>query len=117
MARVPITRTTVPETGLNLTDATFATLATGVDNGVEVPYGEDDLIALKNDTGGAAVYTIKVAQPTKYSGQSLVIPDKSVSVATGKTLLYPTAAIYRQTNGNLFIDCDVAGKVLALALG
>lgn len=116
MARVPITRTAVPDTGLNLTDATFATLATGANNGVEVPFREADLIVLKNDTGGAAVFTIKVPQPAQFAGQGVTIPDKTVNVATGKTLLYPSAQVFRQPAGAIYIDCDVAGKVLALAL-
>lgn len=116
MARTPITRTAVPDTGLNLTDASFSTLSTGATNGVEIPYREADLIVLKNDTGGAAVFTLKVKQPAQYSGQSITVPDKTVSVATGKTHVYPTATIFKQTDGDIYIDCDVAGKVLALAL-
>lgn len=116
MARTPITRTAVPDTGLNLTDATFATLSTGSGNGVEVPFREADLIVLKNDTGGAAVFTIKVPQPSQYAGQSITVPDKTVNVATGKSIVYPTAILYRQTDGDIYIDCDVAGKVIALAL-
>lgn len=116
MARVPITRTAVPDTGLNLTDASFATLATGANNGVEVPYREADLLVLKNDTGGAAVFTLKVPQPAQYVGQGVTIPDKTVSVATAKQVLYPTAIVFKQPDGDIYIDCDVAGKVLALAL-
>lgn len=116
MARATITRTAVPDTGLNLTDASYATLATGAGNGVEVPYREADLLVLKNATGGAAVFTLKVKQPAQYSGQSITVPDKTVTVATGKTWVYPTATIFRQTDGDIYIDCDVAGNVLALAL-
>ncbi len=116
MARTPISRTAVADTGLNLTDATYATLATGAGNGVEVPYREADLLVLKNATGGAAVFTLKVKQPPQFSGQSITVPDKTVTVATGKTWVYPTATIFRQTDGDIYIDCDVAGAVLALAL-
>lgn len=116
MARATITRTAVPVTGLNLTDATYSTLATGAGNGVEVPYREADLIVLKNGTGGAAVFTLKAKQPTQYSEQSVTVPDKTVTVAAGKTWVYPTATIFRQNDGDIYIDCDVAGAVLALAL-
>lgn len=116
MARTAIDRTAVPVTGLNLTDATFATLATGAGNGVEIPYREADVIVLRNDTGGSAVYTIKVRQPSQYSGQGITVPDKTVTVATGKIWLYLTDPIFKQTDSDLYIDCDVAGKVLVAAL-
>lgn len=116
MTRATIGRTAVPDTGLNLTDASFATLGTGSGNGIEVPFRESDLLVLKNDTGGAAVFTLKVPQPTKFSNQSITVPDKTVSIATGKTWVYPTAVLYRQSDGDIYIDCDVAGKVAVLAL-
>lgn len=115
MARAAISRTALPVTGINITDATYETLATGAGNGVEVPFRTGDLLHLKNDTGGAAVFTLKVAQPSSLSTHSVTVPDKTVSVATGKVYIYPVAAIFKQTDGDVYIDCDVAGKVLSLA--
>lgn len=114
MARVAASRTAFPDTGINLTDASFTTLATGANNGVEVPLFDPDILVLKNDTGGAAVFTVKVPQPSEFSEQSITVPDKTYSVATGKTYLIPANLIYRQSDGDVYIDCDVAGKVLVL---
>ncbi len=117
MARTTIARTTVTATGFNLTDATFTTMATGAGNGIEVPYHAGDLIVLRNDTGGAAVYTIKTAQPASYSGWGLTVTDLTVTVAAGKIWVIEPTAIWKQSDSDLYIDCDVAGKVLVLAVG
>lgn len=114
MARTPISRTSIPVTGLNLTDATFATLGTGANNGVEVPYNKNDLLVLRNDTVGAAAYTLKVATPTKFSERSSTVGDVTVTVAAGKIWLYPVGNIFRQSDGDIYVDCDVAGKVAVL---
>lgn len=115
MSRTTITATVVPDTGYNLTDsADFATLSTGSGNGVQFTYNPANRLVLKNDTGGAAVFTIKVPTPGQYSGQGATIPDVTKSVATGKTVLYPLSAIFKQSDGRVYIECDVAGKVLVL---
>ena len=44
----------MPATGKNLTDMTVDTLATGADNGVEVPYVHGSHLLLRNDMGGSA---------------------------------------------------------------
>ena len=116
MARTTIARTTLPVGGLNLTDATFSTLATGAGNGIEVPFRPGDVLILKNDTGGASVFTVKVRQPQSYSDLSLTVPDKTFSVADAKTHVIPLATVFKQTDGDLYVDCDVAGKVLQLAV-
>lgn len=116
MARTGISSVAITATGYNLTDSTgFATLGTGAANGVSFSYDSNTLIYLKNDTGGAAVFTVKIPTPTTYSGLSLTIPDMTVSVTNGKTVILQPNAIFRQTDGNVYIDCDVAGKVLVLA--
>ena len=114
MTRVAMNRTAFPDTGLNLTDATYTTLVAGANNGVEVPLRDPDIIVLKNGTGGAAVFTFKVPQPDEYSEHSITVPDKTYSVAAAKTWLIPASLIYRQSDGDVYIDCDVAGQVLVL---
>lgn len=116
MARVTIARTALPATGLNITDATFATLATGANNGVEVPYREGDALFLKNTTAGAAVFTVKIAQSAQYSELGIAIPDETFSVPAAKTLIVPLAAVFKQPDGDVYIDCDIAGSVLMLAV-
>lgn len=114
MARTAITATAVPDTGLNITDATYATLGTGAGNGITFTYDGNYRVILKNDTGGAATFTIKVPSPTSYSNVSVTIPDISISIANGKSHEFKATSwnIARQTDGNIYIDCNVAGKVV-----
>jgi hypothetical protein len=112
MARTAITATAIPATGLNLTDATYATLGTGAGNGVSIVYDGNTRIVLKNDTGGAATFTIKVPTPASYTDIGVTFPDMSVSVANGKTYEFKPAAVWRQSDGSIYIDCNVAGKAL-----
>ena len=112
MARTAITATPIPATGLNITDATYATMGTGAGNGVSVSYDGNTRIVLKNDTGGAATFTVKIATPTSYSDMGVTSPDMSIPVANGKTWEFKPPAVWRQADGNVYIDCNVAGKVL-----
>ena len=112
MARAAIAATPIPATGLNITDATYATMGTGAGNGVSVSYDGNTRIVLKNDTGGAATFTVKIATPTSYSDIGVTFPDMSIAVANGKTWEFKPPAVWRQADGNVYIDCNVAGKVL-----
>jgi hypothetical protein len=112
MARATITATAIPATGLNLTDATYATLGTGAANGVSFVYDGNTRVVLKNDSGSAATFTIKVPTPTSYSDIGVTFPDMTVAVANGKTYEFKPAAVWRQSDGNIYIDCNVAGKAL-----
>jgi hypothetical protein len=109
MARTSISVTSIDDAGTNLTDATFTTLSTGDGNGVQFNFNPDAILVLKNDTGGPAAFTIKVPTP---SGYRVTIPDETVSVADGKTYLYRLNATFKQSDGKVYVDCDVAGKVL-----
>ena len=117
MARTPITATAVPDTGLNITDVSFATLGAGASNGVTFPYDGNNRILLKNDTGGAATFTVKIPTPTNLAGIGVTVPDMTVSVANGKVYEFKSASLQvaRQSDGNIYIDCNVAGKVLVEA--
>lgn len=117
MAAAEITPTAVPVDGYNLTDsADFATLVAGAGNGVTFNFDASDLVALKNDSGGAAVFTIKVRQDSKFSVHGLTVPDETISVADGKTVVLRMVEIFKTTAGKIIIECDVAGKVLVLDL-
>lgn len=116
MARTAITAASIPSTGYNLTDSTdFATLGVGASNGVSFAFDSGTLVYLKNDTGGSATFTLKVPTPTTYSTLSLTIPDMTISVANGKTVVLRPNSILRQSDGSVYIDCSVAGKVMVLA--
>jgi hypothetical protein len=116
MARTAITPTDLTKTGYNLTDsAGFTALSAGAGNGITVIFDPQDILILKNDTGGIAVFTLKVPGETKYSDKSATVPDVTVTVASGKTWVYQLTNIFKQTDGKVHIDCDVAGKVLVLS--
>jgi len=118
MARTAITATSVPSTssnGYNLTDsADFSVLATGSNNGVEFDYAVEDVVILKNTTGGAAVYTLVAKAITGLTNAGGSVTDPTVTVAAGKTHVIKPAAIFNQANGKFYIDCDVAGSALVL---
>lgn len=113
MAAAALTATSVAAGGYNLTDSSdFTTLVSGAGNGVTFDYDGRDVIILKNDTGGTAVFTIKVPTPSAYSG-IVTVGDETVSVANNKTYLNPVLAIFKNVStGKIIIECDVAGKVL-----
>lgn len=114
MTRATITATTLSAGGYNLTDSSdFDTLGTGDGNGVSFTYSNNDTVVLKNDSGSPATFTIKVPTPADYSSR-VTIPDEAVSVADGKEHLYKITPIFKQSDGNIYIDCDVAGEVLIL---
>lgn len=112
MARATITATPITATGLNITDASYATLGTGAANGVSFPFDGNTRVVLRNDSGSAATFTIKVPTPTSYTDIGVTFPDMTVAVANGKTWEFKPAAVWRQSDGNIYIDCNVAGKVL-----
>ena len=61
MARTAITPIDLTKTGYNLTDSTdLTTLSIGDGNGITVAFDPNDFLVLKNDTGGSAVFTLKV---------------------------------------------------------
>lgn len=115
MARTAFTPVGVPTTGYNLTDsADFAVLATGANNGKIIPFDSASRIILKNTTGGAAVYTIKIPTPSQYSAIGITLSDMTVTVAAGKTWDLKPHAAMKQTDGNIYIDCDVAASILVM---
>lgn len=121
MPRTTISRTTITPIGsggYNLTDsADFSTLTPGADNGVEFPYSTNDEVVLRNSTAGAAVFTFIIAQrAAEDAAVGGTITDTTVTVAAGKDYtLAGLSELFRDDDGNVAIDCDVAGKVLVLA--
>lgn len=114
MSRVDITAQAVADAGLNITDMTMTTMSTGAGNGVMVPYDPTTKLLLRNSTGGAAVYTVKVPTPTSYSNFSITIPDRTISLATGKDMIVKLDPVFKQSDSKVYIDCDVAGKIAAI---
>lgn len=115
MARSALAAVAIPATGYNMTDsADFAVLATGAGNGKEIVYDGGSRIVLKNTTGGAAVYTIKVPTPAPYSAIGITLSDMTITVAAGKTWEVKPHPAMQQADGKIYIDCDVAGSILVL---
>lgn len=115
MARSALAPVSIPATGYNLTDsAGFVALTPGADNGKIIDYNAAARIILKNTTGGAAVYTIKMVTPSPYSALGLSISDMAITVAAGKTWEVKPHAAMQQEGGQIYIDCDVAGSILVL---
>lgn len=116
MPRVAHTKTSLGRdlTGVNLTDATFQTLTTGSGNGADFTALPTDIIILKNDTGGAAVYTFIARVPGEYTTFGVTVTNPTKSVATGKTLVIRAADVFKDSAGKVNIECDVAGKLLVL---
>jgi len=88
MARTAISATTITaitSNGYNLTDsADFTTLTTGSGNGVKFTYDSKDEVILKNDTAGAAVFTLVVGIGGSITDVGGSITDPTVTVAAGK---------------------------------
>ena len=119
MARATVTATTVTavsSNGYNLTDsADFTTLVAGAGNGVQFTHDGNDTLILKNDTGGAAVFTFKTPTPSSLSAVGGSVTEPTVTVADGKThVMPPLGTVFKQSDGKVYIECDVAGKVLLL---
>ena len=114
MAAVALTAVSVPKTGYNLTDsAGFTTLVAGSGNGASFDYQSNRVLILKNDTGGAAVFTVKITQPAAYTALGITIPSPTITVATGKTwLVTPDQLMAPSGLSTITIECDVAGKAL-----
>lgn len=116
MARAACARTAITAASLNITDLAYTTMTLGANNGVEIPYQPGDLLVLYNHTAGPAVYTIKTVQPTVYSAESLTVPDKTFTVAATKMHVLLLTTIWRNADGKLYVDCDIAAKIAMLAV-
>lgn len=114
MAAVDIAAVPLDGDGINLTDASFQTLVAGGSNGVRFVYARN-LIVLKNDTGGAAVFTINLAPYATLTALGLPTPNLTVNVANNKTYVLPVDSSFNN-DGYVTITCDVAGKTLILGL-
>lgn len=119
MARTALTKiapTDWTSNGTNLTDLSYTTMSTGSGNGKTFAHDNTDMIVLLNDTGGNATYTI-IAEPvpsvTDLGGS---ITDPTVVVVTAKTHVFRPIAGIRQSDGDVYIDCDVAGKIAVLTM-
>ena len=116
MARTAIVAEAITDTGFNLTDTNkFTTLATGSGNGVEFPQDQSQRIVLKNAAGSTATVTVKIPTPAQYSSLSLALPDMTLTIDNGKTFILEPHPQFRQSDGNVYIDCDKAIDILVLA--
>lgn len=117
MAVTNITVTAFPETGFNVTDATYQATGIGSGNGVAFPYGPGDVVYLKNDTGGSATFSFLIGSAgSEFTDKGITIPAATEVVADGKTHVYKLSDIFKNNaDGKVTIECTVAGKVMVLA--
>lgn len=114
MARVALATAnqhTIAVTGTNLTDAAVATMVSGANNGVEIPYDPTGEILLRNDSGASRQYTIKLSTKADLTAMGLTTPDLPVTVANNKDWLVPMNGAFKQTGSVVYVDCDGAGKI------
>lgn len=115
MARTALAAVSIPATGYNETDsADFVALSTGAGNGKEIIYDPAARIKLKNTTGGAAVYTVKIPTPAQFTALGITVSDMTITVGAAKTWELKPLAAMNQADGKIYIDCDVAGSLLVL---
>lgn len=115
MTRSALAATTIAATGYNLSDsADFVVLSTGAANGKEITYDPAYRIVLKNPTGGNAIYTIKIPTPAQYTAIGITLSDMTVTVGTTDIWELKPHAAMCQSDGKIYIDCDVAGALLVL---
>lgn len=111
----PITITSPASNGYNLTDSTdFETMATGVGSGVSFTYDSKDLVVVKAPTGSAAAFTLVLPTLTRVTAVGGSVTNPTVAVAAGKTHVLQLSSVVKQTNGKVYIDCDVAAEIMVL---
>lgn len=105
----------IADDGYNLTDSSdFTAMSTGTGNGVQFVHDPNDIVILKNTTGGGAVFTL-VVRATGITDVGGSVTDPTVAVAAGKTHVLPSIpSILHQADGKVYIDCDIAGSILVL---
>lgn len=117
MSAVPINKVTIPHTnaGYNLTDsADFSTLVTGSGNGVSFAWSGGDVVVLKNDSGSSATYTIKFGPFASITGVGGAVTNPTIVIANNKTYMVRLDSQFADANGNVTIECSVAGKALVV---
>lgn len=112
MAATEITPVAMTPIGVNLTDATFSVLSTGVGNGVKYKWTTIALIVLKNTTGGAATFTIKSNAIPTLTNAGLTTPNIVIVIAAGKSYLVPPNILSQDSSLYVTIECDVAGSAI-----
>lgn len=108
MARTDLAVQNPDVSGLN---ATYSAFATGANNGRQV--NPKALLHVKNGTAGPA--TLTVVTPGAPGGNP--IADKTVTVpATSDRFIDVSEDVYRQADGKVYIDSDVAVTAASLSL-
>jgi hypothetical protein len=108
---IDLTTSTEDSAGIVIEDMTLTTLSAGSDNGHYFSFADAEGFFLENSTGGAAVFTVPLTEPADYAERGITFADKTFSVATGKHVFYPADSRFKDSSGNINIDCDVAGKI------
>lgn len=87
----------------------FSTFATGANNGFKL--NPRAAVRLKNPTVGTATFTVDT--PGQPGG--LDIAQGSFTLAPAAEKMYDLSnAVYEQTDGKVYIDCDVAAQAASV---
>ena len=99
-----------------LAGISYTTLVSGAGAGVFFTYDTTKFILLKNDSGGAAVFTVLLKDYEDLDDIGATPDDMTIAVADGSTHMLPMSAPFRNSSGQVTIECDVAGEVAVIAL-
>lgn len=111
MAAVTLTPVNITVNGVSFGLLSLNTLVPGAGSGVNFTYDDKLTIFLSNPTVGDATFTLKVAAIPTLTSLGLTTPDKTYVVATGETWIIPPLFAFRDANGLVTIECDVAAQV------
>jgi hypothetical protein len=78
------------------------------------------VVVIRNDTGGAATFTLKLSARAKApaTAYGTSVSDPTVALATGKTMvLRLDHESFRETDQKVTVECNVAGKIIVLSPG
>ena len=120
MARSALTKTAptgIDSHGTNLTDLAFTTMTSGTDNGVTFKFNRNDLIFLKNDSGGASFFTIVLPDLDIETSLGAAVTDPSVLIADGKLHFIRPTIQMKHADGLIHIDAGFAGKIAVITGG
>jgi hypothetical protein len=117
MSVATLTKVTLPHSNAcyNLTDsADFATMGIGSGNGVQWTWNANDIVLMKNTTGGLATYTLKIPAITAITAVGGAVTNPTNAVTAAKTEIWRPDSVFADSNGLVTVECDVAGQILVL---
>ena len=91
-------------------DIAWTALTPGTDNGRFFSFNDAEALLIYNDTGGAASFTLPLTEGSDLSALNITYNDKAISLDNNDHKLCVVSSKYKDGDGYINIDCDVAGK-------